>query len=76
MSRCWASTAEHERNQIDRTSTPTVGEQQRIVEEVERRLSVIEELDAAIIGNFKRAERPRQSIVHRTFAGAMPPQPN
>ena len=41
-----------------------------------RRLSVIEELDAAIIGNLKRAERLRQSIVHRTFAGAMPPQPN
>ena len=53
-----------------------MGEQQRIVEEVERILSVIEELDAAIIGNLKRAERLRQSIVHRTFAGAMPPQPN
>jgi hypothetical protein len=39
-------------------------------------VSVIEELDAAIIGNLKRAERLRQSIVHRTFAGAMPPQPN
>jgi hypothetical protein len=41
-------------------------EQHRIVEEVERRFSVIDELEAIVAANLKRAER---SIVHRAFTG-------
>jgi len=50
---------------------PPLAEQERIVGEVERRLSVIEELDAAVTANLKRAERLRQSILHRAFTGAL-----
>src|SRR5439155_12810055 len=40
---------------------PPLAEQHRIVAEVERRLSVIDELEALIATNLKRAERLRQS---------------
>jgi type I restriction enzyme, S subunit len=47
---------------------PPLAEQQRIVAEVERRLSVIEELEATIAANLKRAERLRQSVLANAFA--------
>ena len=47
---------------------PPVAEQTRIVAEVERRLSVIEELEAAVIADLQRATRLRQSILHRSFS--------
>jgi type I restriction enzyme S subunit len=53
---------------------PPFVEQQRIVAEVERRLSVIEELDTAVAANLKRAERLRQSILKRAFEGKLVPQ--
>jgi len=53
---------------------PPLAEQYRIVAEVERRLSVIEELDAQIGANLKRAERLRQSILKRAFEGKLVPQ--
>jgi type I restriction enzyme S subunit len=47
---------------------PPLAEQTRIVAEVERRLSVIEELDAAVAANLQRGTRLRQSILHRAFS--------
>lgn len=47
---------------------PGVEEQQRIVAEVERRLSVIEELEATVEANLTRADRLRQSILQRAFS--------
>lgn len=44
-------------------------EQERIVAEVERRLSLIEGLETAVTANLQRAERLRQSILHRAFTG-------
>ena len=49
-------------------------EQHRIVAEVERRLSVIDELDAVIDANLRRAERLRQAILKRAFEGKLVPQ--
>ena len=48
---------------------PPSAEQKRIVEEVERRISVIVEIEATVKANLKRAERLRQSILHRAFTG-------
>jgi type I restriction enzyme, S subunit len=53
---------------------PSVTEQHRIVAEVERRLSVIDELEASIDADLKRAERLRQSILKRAFEGKLVPQ--
>jgi type I restriction enzyme S subunit len=48
---------------------PPLGEQERIVAELERRLSVVEELEAVVNTNFQRATRLRQSILQRAFVG-------
>jgi len=48
---------------------PEVREQQRIVAEVERRLSVIDELKATVEANLTRAERLRQSVLSAAFSG-------
>jgi type I restriction enzyme S subunit len=53
---------------------PPFGEQQRIVAEVERRLSVVTEVEAAVAANLKRAERLRQAILKRAFEGKLVPQ--
>lgn len=53
---------------------PPLAEQHRIVAEVERRLSVVEELEATVEANLKRAERLRQSILKRAFEGRLVPQ--
>jgi type I restriction enzyme S subunit len=53
---------------------PSLSEQQRIVAEVERRLSVVEELEAAVEANLKRAGRLRQAILKRAFEGKLVPQ--
>lgn len=50
---------------------PPVDEQCQIVAEVERRLSVIEELEAAVEANLARADRLRQAILTRAFAGKL-----
>ncbi|HTD82205.1 MAG TPA: hypothetical protein VK648_00275 [Gemmatimonadaceae bacterium] len=48
---------------------PPLAEQQRIVAEVERRLSVIEEMEKIVDANLQRASRLRQSILERAFSG-------
>lgn len=56
---------------------PPFAEQQRIVAEVERRLSVVEELEAAVAANLARAARLRQAILQRAFSGELvPPEPS
>ena len=53
---------------------PPFAEQQRIVAEVERRLSVVEELEAVVNANLQRATRLRQSILQRAFEGKLAPR--
>jgi hypothetical protein len=48
---------------------PPLVEQRRIVEEVERRLSVIDELAGVVAINVKRAERMRLAILNAAFNG-------
>ena len=48
---------------------PPLAEQTRIVAEVERRLSVVEELGAVVSANLQRATRLRQSILQKAFTG-------
>lgn len=53
---------------------PPVAEQKRIVAELERRLSVVDEVDAEVNANLKRAERLRQAVLLSGFAGKLIPQ--
>ena len=53
---------------------PPFAEQQRIVAEVERRLSVVQQADATVEANLARAERLRQSILKQAFSGRLVPQ--
>ena len=48
---------------------PPLSEQARIVAEVERRLSVVDELEAVVSANLQRATRLRQSILQKAFTG-------
>ena len=50
-------------------SVPPLADQQRIVAEAERRLSVVDELEAVVNANLRRATRLRQSILQRAFEG-------
>lgn len=50
---------------------PTLGEQRRVVAEVERRLSVIDQLEAAVEANFTRAGHLRHSILSKAFSGKL-----
>ena len=53
---------------------PPLAEQERIVAEVELRLSVIDQMEAALSANLKRADRLRQAILRDAFAGKLVPQ--
>ena len=53
---------------------PPLAEQRRIAVEVERRLSVIQQAEAAVDASLQRAERLRQSILKRAFSGELVPQ--
>ena len=50
---------------------PPLAEQTRIVAEVERRLSVVEESEAVVSANLQRATRLRQSILQMAFTGGL-----
>ncbi len=53
---------------------PPLAEQRRIVAEVERRLSVIQQAETAVEASLQRAERLRKSILKRAFSGQLVPQ--
>ena len=53
---------------------PPLAEQRRIVAEVERRLSVIQQAEATVEVSLARAERLRQSILKQAFSGKLVPQ--
>ena len=53
---------------------PPIAEQRRIVADVERRLSVLNQTEAAVEANLARAERLRQSILKQAFSGKLVPQ--
>ncbi len=48
---------------------PSFVEQGQIIDDIDRRLSVTEELETTIATNLKRAERLRQTILQRAFSG-------
>jgi type I restriction enzyme S subunit len=52
----------------------TTTEQQKIVEEIERRFSVADEVEKIIDNSLKQAERLRQSILKKAFEGKLVPQ--
>ena len=53
---------------------PPLKEQHFIVEEVERRLSVVDKLEATVQENLKQAAGLRQSILKQAFSGELVPQ--
>lgn len=53
---------------------PPLPEQHRIVAEVERRLSVVEALEASAEAALARAGRLRQAVLRRAFEGKLVPQ--
>ena len=53
---------------------PPFLEQKVIADEVERRLSVADEIEATIDAELKRSERLRQSILKQAFSGELVPQ--
>ncbi len=53
---------------------PPLAEQRRIVAEVERRLSVIQQAEATVEASLARAGRLRQSILKQAFSGKLVPQ--
>jgi type I restriction enzyme S subunit len=53
---------------------PPLVEQNRIVAEVERRLSLVQALEPVLKNNLMRAERLRQAILRQAFEGKLVPQ--
>ena len=53
---------------------PPLPEQEQIVSELERHLSVADEIEATLDAEIKRAERLRQSILKQAFSGKLVPQ--
>ncbi|MGC8640034.1 MAG: DEAD/DEAH box helicase family protein [Isosphaeraceae bacterium] len=51
-----------------------LAEQGEIVQEVERRFSILDEIEAQVDANLKRAARLRQGILKRAFEGRLVPQ--
>jgi len=48
---------------------PPASERERIVAEVERRLSIVREVEAEVDANLKRAQALRQAVLQRAFSG-------
>ena len=53
---------------------PPLPEQQKIVEQIERRFSVADQMEKTVEQGLKQAERLRQSILKRAFEGKLVPQ--
>ena len=53
---------------------PPLAEQKQIVSELERCLSIADEIEATLMAELKRAERLRQSILKHAFSGKLVPQ--
>src|SRR3989304_6125281 len=53
---------------------PPLPEQNKIVEEIERRFSVADEVEKTVDQSLKQAERLRQSILKKAFEGKLVPQ--
>ena len=53
---------------------PPLAEQSYIVSEVERRLSILANVEATVQAELKRAESTRQGILRRAFSGQLVPQ--
>ena len=53
---------------------PPTSEQRRIVAEVERRLSLVAALEAAVEAALARARRLRQAVLKQAFEGRLVPQ--
>jgi hypothetical protein len=54
---------------VDAPSRPAFHKPSRIVAEVERRLSVVEELEATVSASLQRAARLPQAILQKAFTG-------
>ncbi|RAK68086.1 restriction endonuclease subunit S [Hymenobacter edaphi] len=57
-----------------RIPIPPTGEQLQIISEIERRFSILNDLEQTLTAELTRAERLRQSILHRAFTGQLVPQ--
>ena len=73
------SSAGHQRISLSdlrefRIPLPPLAEQRRIVADVERRLSVVQQTEATVEASLARAERLRQSILKQAFSGKLVPQ--
>ncbi len=53
---------------------PPLSEQEVVAGELERRLSVLDEVETSVTNQLARAERLRQSILKRAFEGRLVPQ--
>lgn len=53
-----------------RIPLPPAPERERIVAEVDRRLSIVREVEAEVDANLKRAQALRRAVLARAFAGA------
>lgn len=53
---------------------PSLIEQERITTEIERRLSIADEIEQVLSANLQRAEHLRQSILQQAFTGKLVPQ--
>ena len=50
---------------------PSLPEQHKIVEEIERRFSVADKIEKVVVESIKQAERLRQSILKKAFEGEL-----
>ena len=53
---------------------PSLPEQKRIVEEIEKRFAVADELEKAIKAGLEKADKLKQSILKKAFSGQLVPQ--
>ncbi|MFO1192318.1 MAG: restriction endonuclease subunit S [Rhodoferax sp.] len=56
-----------------RLPLPPLHEQHRIVAEVDRRLSIVREVEATVDANLQRAQALRQAVLARAFSSSMHP---